>query len=156
MPSEPDAQDEPVDVLPLSARSPQALVALAQRYGEWLNIHPKVDIADVCFTAGAGRSHFEHRAALVVDSVQSAREVLAELAENRMRPGVVRGECTDPPTTAWLFTGQGSQYPGMARELFDAEPVFADTVTRCAEAVDGIAAAPVAGGAVRHRPRHRR
>ena len=141
--SESDAQDEPVDVLPLSARSPQALVALAQRYVEWLNTHPKVDIADVCFTAATGRSHFEHRAALVVDSVQSAREVLAELAENRMRPGVVRGECTDPPTTAWLFTGQGSQYPGMARELFDAEPVFADTVTRCADAVNGILPRPL-------------
>ena len=111
-------------------------MALAQRYGEWLNTHPKVDIADVCLTAGAGRSHFEHRAALVVDSVQGAREVLADLAENRLRPGVVRGECTDRPTTAWLFTGQGSQYPGMARELFDAEPVFADTVTRCADAVN--------------------
>lgn len=141
--SEPDGQDEPVEVLPLSARSQQALVALAQRYGEWLNTHPKVDIADVCFTAGAGRSHFEHRAALVVDSVQGAREGLAELAENRMRPGVVRGECTDPPTTAWLFTGQGSQYPGMARELFDAEPVFADTVTRCADAVDPILPRPL-------------
>ena len=108
-----------------------------------MNTHPEVDIADVCFTAGVGRSHFEHRAALVVDSVQGAREALAELAENRMRPGVVRGECTDPPTTAWLFTGQGSQYPGMARELFDAEPVFADTVTRCAEAVDGMLPRPL-------------
>ncbi len=138
-----DVGEEPVEVLPLSARSPQALAALAQRYGEWLNWHPKVDVADVCFTAGVGRSHFEHRAALVVDSVQSARELLAELAENRMRPGVVRAECTDPPTTAWLFTGQGSQYPGMARELFDAEPVFAETVTRCAEAVDPILPRPL-------------
>ncbi|OBA75700.1 polyketide synthase [Mycobacterium sp. 1554424.7] len=140
---ESDASQEPVEVLPLSARSPEALVALVQRYGEWLNAHPKVDIADVCFTAGVGRSHFEHRAALVVDSVQGAREVLAELAENRMRPGVVRGECTDPPTTAWLFTGQGSQYPGMARELFDAEPVFADTLTRCADAVDAMLPRPL-------------
>ncbi|HEV7362577.1 MAG TPA: SDR family NAD(P)-dependent oxidoreductase, partial [Mycobacterium sp.] len=141
--SESEAQDEPVDVLPLSARSPQALVALAQRYGGWLDAHPKVDIADVCFTAGIGRSHFEHRAALVVDSVEGARELLAELAEHRVRPGVVRGECTDRPTTAWLFTGQGSQYPGMARELFDAEPVFADTVTRCADAVNGILPRPL-------------
>ena len=141
--SEAETQDEPVGVLSLSARSPQALAELAQRYGHWLNAHPKVDIADVCLTAGAGRSHFEHRAGLVVDSVQSARELLAELAENRIRPGVVRGECTDPPTTAWLFTGQGSQYPGMARELFDAEPVFADTVKRCAEAVDGTLSRPL-------------
>ncbi|MFZ1175413.1 MAG: type I polyketide synthase, partial [Mycobacterium sp.] len=141
--SDSGVQEEPIDVLPLSARSPQALVALAQRYLEWLNTHSKVEIADVCFTAGVGRSHFEHRAALVVDSVQSASEALADLAENRMRPGVVRGECTDPPTTAWLFTGQGSQYPWMARELFDAEPVFAETVTRCAEAVDGMLPRPL-------------
>ncbi|MDT5209780.1 MAG: hypothetical protein QOF67_2195, partial [Mycobacterium sp.] len=140
---ESDTQGEPVRVLPLSARSPEALMALAQRYGAWLDAHPKVDIADVCFTAGVGRSHFEHRGALVVDSVQGARELLAELAENRQRPGVVRGECADAPTTAWLFTGQGSQYPGMARELFDAEPVFADTVTRCAEAVDDMLPSPL-------------
>jgi acyl transferase domain-containing protein/acyl carrier protein len=141
--SEPVTGDEPVGVLPLSARSPEALVALAQRYGIWLEAHPEVDIADVCFTAGVGRSHFEHRAALVVDSVQGARELLAGLTENRLGPGAARGECGDPPKTAWLFTGQGSQYPGMARELFDTEPVFADTVKRCAEAIDGLLPRPL-------------
>ncbi|ORV14130.1 type I polyketide synthase [Mycobacterium celatum] len=138
-----DAHDESVSVLPLSARSPQALVALAQRYGSWLDAHPEADVADVCLTAGVGRSHFEHRAALVVDSVRSARDGLADVAENRLRPGVLRGECTDRPTTAWLFTGQGSQYPGMARELFDAEPVFAETVTHCADAADEILPRPL-------------
>ena len=140
---EPTASLEPVGVLPLSARSSQALVALAQRYAEWLDEHPDVDIDDVCYTAGVGRSHFEHRAALVVDSVAGARDLLAGLAENRLGPGAMRGECGDPPKTAWLFTGQGSQYPGMARELFDAEPVFADTVQRCAEAVDGMLPRPL-------------
>ncbi|HXS84627.1 MAG TPA: SDR family NAD(P)-dependent oxidoreductase, partial [Mycobacterium sp.] len=153
-------------VLPLSARSPQALTALAQRYGTWLDAHPEADIADVCFTAGAGRSHFEHRAALVVDSAHGARDLLAGLAENKLGPGAVRGVCADRPKTAWLFTGQGSQYPGMARELFDTEPVFADVVRRCAEAVDGLLprpllevlleaessdeAGPEAGNALRH------
>ncbi|OBA76806.1 polyketide synthase [Mycobacterium sp. 1554424.7] len=132
----------PVSVLPLSARSPQALVSLAQRYGAWLQEHPDADIADVCYTAAVGRSHFEHRAALVVDSVEGARDLLAGLAENRLGPGAVRGECGDPPKTAWLFTGQGSQYSGMARELFDTEPVFADTVRQCAEAIDGMLPRP--------------
>ena len=141
--AESDPQARPVDVLALSARSPEALVAVAQRYEAWLTAHPDVDLADVCLTAGTGRSHFEHRAALVVDSVESAREGLAELVENRLRPGVVRGEHTHRPTTAWLFTGQGSQYPGMARELFDAEPVFAETVTRCADAVDDVLPRPL-------------
>jgi acyl transferase domain-containing protein len=130
-------------VLPLSARSADALVELAQRYGTWLTNHPDADIAEVSLTAGVGRSHFEHRAALVVDSVQTATDGLADLAAGQLRPGVVRGECTDRPTTAWLFTGQGSQYPGMARELFDAEPVFAETLTRCAEAVNEILPRPL-------------
>ncbi len=140
---EPATEDQPVGVLPLSARSTEALAALAQRYGAWLEEHPEADIADVCYTAGVGRSHFEHRAALVVDSVAEARELLAGLAENRVGPGAVRGVCGDPPKTAWLFTGQGSQYPGMARELFDTEPVFADTVRQCAEAVDPMLPRPL-------------
>ncbi|MDT5170558.1 MAG: hypothetical protein QOD02_3893, partial [Mycobacterium sp.] len=140
---ESDGPDESVNVLALSARSPEALVALAQRYDSWLSTNPEVDLADVCRTAGTGRSHFEHRAALVVDSVEGAREGLAELAENRLRPGVVRGEHTNRPTTAWLFTGQGSQHSAMARELFDAEPVFAETVTRCADAVSEILPRPL-------------
>ena len=118
-------------------------MALARRYESWLAANPEVDLADVCLTAGTGRSHFEYRAALVVDSVQGARQGLAELAEDRLRPGVVRGEHTNRPTTAWLFTGQGSQYPGMARELFDTEPVFAETVTRCADAVRDILPRPL-------------
>jgi acyl transferase domain-containing protein/acyl carrier protein len=141
--AEQESQQESVNVLALSGRSPEALVALAQRYGSWLADHPEADIAGVCLTAGAGRSHFEHRAALVVDSIHSATDGLAELAENRLRPGVVRGECTDRPTTAWLFTGQGSQYAGMARELFAAEPVFAETVKACAAAVDGMLERPL-------------
>lgn len=138
-----DADTQPVNVLALSARSPEALVELAQRYENWLRIHPDVDLADVCLTAGTGRSHFDHRAALVVESVQGARDALTDLTENRLRTGVVRGEHTHHPTTAWLFTGQGSQYPGMARELFDTEPVFAETVTRCADAVDGMLPRPL-------------
>ncbi len=141
--AESSGKDASVSVLPLSARSPEALVELAQRYGTWLANNPDADIAEVSGTAGVGRSHFEHRAALVVDSVASASAGLADLAAGQQRPGVVRGECTDRPTTAWLFTGQGSQYPGMARELFAAEPVFAETVKRCAEAVSEILPQPL-------------
>ncbi|MBI2701341.1 MAG: SDR family NAD(P)-dependent oxidoreductase [Mycobacterium sp.] len=143
----PAAPDGPVQVLPLSARSEQALVSLAQRYASWLDAHPEADINDVCYTAGVGRSHFEHRGALVLDSgaasISAARDLLSDLAANRLRPGVVRGVCGDRPTTAWLFTGQGSQYPGMARELFDSEPVFAETVRRCADATDGMLPRPL-------------
>ncbi|MEI6252011.1 MAG: SDR family NAD(P)-dependent oxidoreductase, partial [Mycobacteriaceae bacterium] len=139
----PETPREPWSVLPLSARSAQGLVALAQRYSSWLEAHPEASIADVCFTAGSGRSHFEHRAALVANSVHETRLLLEDLVAGTQRPGLVRGACTDPPTTAWFFPGQGSQYPGMARELFDTEPVFAEVVRRCAEAVDPMLPRPL-------------
>ncbi len=137
------SDDRRFSLLPLSARTPEALVHLAEKYGSWLADHPEASLADVCLTAGVGRSHFEHRAALLVNSSESAREALRALAEDRPAPGLVRGDCVDKPKTAWLFTGQGSQYAGMARELFETEPVFAETMTRCAAAVADVLEKPL-------------
>ncbi|MDT5173194.1 MAG: hypothetical protein QOG37_445, partial [Mycobacterium sp.] len=138
---QPDARR--FDVLPLSARSPAALVQVADRYRRWLSAHPEASLSDLCLTAGAGRAHFEHRAALVVNSTESASALLGALADDRPAPGLVRGVCGDTPKTAWLFPGQGSQFVGMARELFETEPVFAETMTRCATAVDGVLDPPM-------------
>ncbi|MDT5299408.1 MAG: hypothetical protein QOG79_2650, partial [Mycobacterium sp.] len=130
-------------ILPLSARTPAALVQVADQYRSWLSAHPEATLADVCFTAGVSRAHLEHRAALVVNSRESAIELLGALADDRPAPGLVRGESHDTPKTAWLFTGQGSQYSGMARELFDTEPVFAETLNRCAAAVADVLEKPL-------------
>ncbi len=137
------APDPGFSVLPLSARTPAALVQIAEEYRTWLSAHPEAGLADVCFTAGAGRAHLEHRAALVVNSKESAVELLDALADDRPAPGLVRGESHDKPKTAWLFTGQGSQYPGMARELYDTEPVFAETLDRCAAVVADVLPQPL-------------
>ncbi|HEX2400700.1 MAG TPA: type I polyketide synthase, partial [Mycobacterium sp.] len=135
----PGPDEQPADrrfsILPLSARTPAALVQVADQYRSWLNAHPEATLADVCFTAGAGRAHLEHRAALVINSRESAIELLGAVTDDRPAPGLVRGESHDAPKTAWLFTGQGSQYVGMARELFETEPVFAETLNRCAAVV---------------------
>ncbi|HEV7359719.1 MAG TPA: type I polyketide synthase, partial [Mycobacterium sp.] len=143
----PGPVDRPADrrlrVLPISARTPAALVQMADQYRSWLSAHPEATLADVCFTAGVSRAHFEHRAALVVNSTESASELLGALADDRPAPGLVRGVSDDAPKTAWLFTGQGSQYVGMARELFDTEPVFAETLTRCAAAVADVLEKPL-------------
>ena len=51
------SDDRRSSVLPLSARSPEALVQLAEEYRSWLSAHPEASLAEVCFTAGVGRSH---------------------------------------------------------------------------------------------------
>ena len=130
-------------VLPLSARTPAALGPDGSPIPRLVDRAPDANLSDVCLTAGAGRSHFEHRAALVVNSTASAGELLDALADDRPAPGLVQGECGDPPKTAWLFPGQGSQYVGMARGLLDTEPVFRGVLTRCADAGAGILERPL-------------
>src|SRR5262249_33102033 len=70
-------------LLPLSARTPHALLDLVDRYQAWLDTHTDAGIADVCHTAAVGRTHFEHRAALIVYSNDRARELLTALREER-------------------------------------------------------------------------
>ena len=120
-------------LLPISARTPEALQQLVGQYDEWLAERPDAAMADVCHSAAVGRNHFEHRAALVTDSRERARRMLSALAEDRPVPGVFSGVSTDPPKTAWLFTGQGSPYAGMGRDLFETQPVFRQVLDQCHE-----------------------
>lgn len=73
--SEPAKQE--AYLLPLSARTPEALARLAERYSELLR-SPEADLADVCYTAAVGRTHFERRLALVG---ATAGEMAASLEE---------------------------------------------------------------------------
>jgi amino acid adenylation domain-containing protein len=124
-------------LLALSARSPAALEALAGSYARWLEGHPGADLADVCFTAGVGRCHFEQRLAVTAGSAEEVRGALEALARGEGHAGVHRGVGRGRPRVAFLFTGQGSQYAGMARELYEAQPVFRHTLDRCADLLRG-------------------
>ncbi|WP_245291670.1 type I polyketide synthase [Methylosinus sp. R-45379] len=136
--------ERPWRLLPLSARNAAALKALAQAYAERIEALPSVAaFADICYTAGVGRSHLEHRAAIVAEDPASAARLLTALAEERPSPGVHTGVSADPPKTAWLFTGQGGQYAGMGRELYETQPIFRDTLDECAAAIKDILPRPL-------------
>ncbi|MFF4988233.1 aminotransferase class III-fold pyridoxal phosphate-dependent enzyme [Streptosporangium saharense] len=129
-PEAPDTAPEPAPstlVLPISARSPKALRALAVRYADFVEAHEEVSLADLCHSAAVRRAHHRHRAALVVaDDAEGRKRLPGELRE------LPRTSDDGPPwrDPVLVFSGQGAQYPGMARHLLDRSP-FADVVARC-------------------------
>ncbi|HEX9918267.1 MAG TPA: SDR family NAD(P)-dependent oxidoreductase, partial [Pyrinomonadaceae bacterium] len=123
-----DAPPRPAHVLTLSARSADALRAVAERYVAHFTEHPDVPLADVCFTANTGRKHFEQRLAVVADSSEQMR---ARLAERLQTLGTDERPASATGKIAFLFTGQGSQYADMGRELYQTQPVFRETLERC-------------------------
>jgi len=120
-------------LLALSARSNTSLKTMAERHGDHLESHPEFSLADVCYSANVGRSHFEHRLAVVAATAGEARGKLADFCGGHETSGVVAAQLEggERPRIAFLFTGSGSQYRGMGRELYDTQPTFRRVIDRC-------------------------
>ncbi|HEY2502020.1 MAG TPA: SDR family NAD(P)-dependent oxidoreductase [Mycobacterium sp.] len=130
-----DTAEERVELLPLSARSPEALAALAGRYE--LALATGVPLADLCYTAGARRGHHDHRLAVVGDSPAELSEGLAAYRQGGARPGLFAGRCRpgQRPGVVFVFSGQGSQWYGMGQRLYGQEPAFRDALDMCDRAM---------------------
>jgi acyl transferase domain-containing protein len=97
--------------------------------------HPDApSIADACYTANAGRTHWDHRIAAVGTSrqaiIESLSDSLVEQKRTESQGDRYRVSHLDPPVV-FLFTGQGSQYVGMGRQLYETQPTFRSVMDRC-------------------------
>ncbi|WP_438022408.1 amino acid adenylation domain-containing protein [Sorangium sp. So ce233] len=123
-------------LLPLSAKSPEALSALAATYATFL---PASDarLGDIVYTASVRRSHHEHRLAVAGGSKDELAAALAAYARGeRAAAGVLEGKATEtPPKVVFVFPGQGSQWAGMGRQLFAEEPAFRQALEACDQAI---------------------
>ncbi len=119
------AAARPHQVLVLSARSAAALDAARARLATHLAMHPDQGLADVAYTLQTGRRRFAHRLTVAASGHADA---LAALEDGRAASGHGGGG-----TVAFLFPGQGAQYPDMGRALFDGEPAFRAAVDQCAD-----------------------
>jgi amino acid adenylation domain-containing protein/non-ribosomal peptide synthase protein (TIGR01720 family) len=136
-PSSEVAHQRPYHLLALTACTEAALKDLSQRYHLHLESHPEQAIGDICHTATSRRSQLAHRLAVVTDSHSRLAGRLSAYATTGPDSSLVVGHATRPPGVAFLFTGQGSQYPGMGHQLYLREPVFRETIERCNEILAG-------------------
>ena len=105
---------------------------LARRYEAALT--DDMDVADMCYTANAGRSHFNARLAVTGATMGEMRQGLAAFIEGQPSEAVSTGrhDGAARPRVAFLFTGQGAQYPRMGLELYATSPTFRSALDECA------------------------
>ncbi|NBE50386.1 type I polyketide synthase [Streptomyces boluensis] len=122
---------------PLSAKSPQALRGQAARLRAHLDGSRDAP-ADTGFSLATTRAEFDHRAVLIGAEPGELTAGLAALAHDTPAAAVVRGTDAGHTQTVFVFPGQGSQWDGMAVQLLDSAPVFAERMRECDEALGAV------------------
>ena len=115
----------------LSAHDEAALRAHAAELRAYVEARPQLAPADVGWSLVAGREHLPRRAVVVGDDREALLAGLQAVAAGAPAPGVARGTTGAAGQLAFVFAGQGSQWPGMALDLAAASPVFAATLRAC-------------------------
>ncbi|MGW2647477.1 SDR family NAD(P)-dependent oxidoreductase [Streptomyces sp. NPDC001393] len=120
-------------LFPLSARTLPALQGQAGRLHAHLVAQPESPLPAVAATLAHHRTHFEHRAVVQAAGRDELLTALRALADGRPDPGPTAGPRRTLPAgkVAFVFPGQGAQWAGMARDLLERDPVFADELDRC-------------------------
>jgi acyl transferase domain-containing protein/alpha-beta hydrolase superfamily lysophospholipase len=122
---EAEADDGAPMLLPLSARSPEALHALVDSYAELLERQDAPGLRQICRAVSRDRDHHPMRTFVVGKDGREAAENLRNLT-----PAPTRAA---RPAIAFVYTGMGPQWWGMGRELLESEPRFAEVVAACDE-----------------------
>ncbi|MCX5205624.1 amino acid adenylation domain-containing protein [Streptomyces sp. NBC_00237] len=117
-------------IVRVTAADETALRDLATTYADQVAGATEEQLGDFAFTANTGRAAQRHRVAV---HGSTARELAAGLADVGTGRTPVTRRAGTAATTAFLYTGQGSQYPGMGHGLYTSEPHFRDALDECAE-----------------------
>jgi acyl transferase domain-containing protein/thioesterase domain-containing protein/acyl carrier protein len=123
-------QAKPFQLLTVSAKTESAADRAVANLAAFLPAHPDLSLADVAFTCQVGRHAFPHRRALVVENTPESISALVARDRKSIASGLA---AKASPPVVFMFSGQGSQYVNMGRDLYEHEPVFRETLDLCAE-----------------------
>jgi malonyl CoA-acyl carrier protein transacylase len=123
-------------LLTLSAKTENSLKDLVSSYQSYLETNVETfretSLHDICYTAATGRTHFNHRLGAIASDPKELIEKLVGWKTNEELVGVFSGETNKKsPKIAFLFTGQGSQYVNMGRQLYEQAPTFRQALDEC-------------------------
>ncbi len=119
----------------LSAKSPEALRDSAERLAAHLKNNPELDLIDASFSLATTRAQMEERAVVVGAERDGLLAGLSALAQGEPAPNTHTAKATSG-RLAYLFAGQGSQRPGMGKELYETHPAYAKALDQACEAID--------------------
>lgn len=130
-----EIQDGPL-LFPLSSITSARLSAMARQYVDFLDdglIDSKVSLYDLCYSASVRRSHLEHRLVVLASSKLELKEKLQDFAAGIWGDHVFvrHAEKKQDHKLLFAYSGMGSQWWGMGRELFSREPLFKATFIEC-------------------------
>ena len=124
----PDQTEQAPYVLPLSGHTAESLKIRAGTIARWLET-TQVSLADVTATAGIGRSHQNHRLAVVCSNRPAVIADLSAFANGKHPDGLAVGMVpSELPPLIYILTGMGPQHPEMGKTLYRTEPVYRNTV----------------------------
>ncbi|AGF56697.1 acyl transferase domain-containing protein/acyl-CoA synthetase (AMP-forming)/AMP-acid ligase II/acyl carrier protein/NAD(P)-dependent dehydrogenase (short-subunit alcohol dehydrogenase family) [Clostridium saccharoperbutylacetonicum] len=114
-------------ILALSANSKRSLQLKINNFVEYLKANKEMNLGDICYTENTCKTLFKYRSSIIAESIEDLINKLENLQIDNIN-------CDGQHKIAFMFTGQGSQYVGMGRKLYEKLPIFREYVDECTEA----------------------
>ncbi|MCK4259320.1 MAG: acyltransferase domain-containing protein [Halanaerobiales bacterium] len=127
--------EEKDQLLVFSAKTVNSLKEITSKYSELFQDQKDVNLADVAWTLQTGRSMFPYRFKLAAKNVQEALELLMKRESDQAEVHKIEG---NKKSVVFIFSGSGSQYVNMGRDIYEDEPLFKEQIDQCFSILNGL------------------